>query len=274
MRERIFLRKRKVMFRRGASILPSLFTLGNMLLGYMAVIAAIKGHFEHSVNFCLAAGILDMVDGRIARMTGTSSEFGKELDSLADFLSFGIAPALILYFWGFSELGRFGWLFAFLLPLGGAIRLARFNVQAQVVDKRFFVGLPIPAAAAAALFPLYFLDSDFLERLKSYSHNAALAIKGATLAYVIIIAFFMVSTIKYRSFKDLDIGKRKPAPFFFFLMIFIIIIVIFPQGVLLSLAVAYLFSGPFVFLIEKISKKFTRKKEKNEETIDEEQAKV
>lgn len=265
MKERDFVRKRKIMFRRGASILPSLFTLGNMLLGYMAVISAIKGNFEHSVNLCLAAGILDMLDGRIARMTGTSSEFGKELDSLSDFLSFGIAPALILYFWGFSELGKFGWLFAFLLPLAGGIRLARFNVQAQVVDKRFFVGLPIPAAAAAALFPLYFLDADFLERVKSLSHNGALAIKTVALAYVILIAFMMVSTVKYRSFKDFDMAKRKPAPFFFFLMIFIIIIVLYPQGVLLSIALAYLFSGPFSLLAEKIFRKSHKKELKQEE---------
>ncbi|MCX7829663.1 MAG: CDP-diacylglycerol--serine O-phosphatidyltransferase [Acidobacteria bacterium] len=255
MKDRLIFKNKKIMFRRGASILPSLFTLANMLLGYMAVISAIKGNFEHSVNLCLVAGILDMLDGRIARMTGTSSEFGKELDSLADFLSFGIAPALILYFWGFSELGKFGWLFAFLLPLAGAIRLARFNVQAQIVDKRFFVGLPIPAAAAAALFPLYFLDADFLAKIKSFSHFVFLAIKTSALAYVILIAFMMVSTVKYRSFKDLDISKRKPAPFFFFLMIFIIIIVLYPQGVLLSIAVAYLLSGPFSLFVEKIFRK-------------------
>lgn len=269
MRERIFFRKRKIMFRKGASILPSLFTLGNMLLGYMAIISAIKGNFEHSVNFCLAAGILDMFDGRIARMTGTTSEFGKELDSLADFLSFGIAPALILYFWGFSELGRFGWLFAFLLPLGGGIRLARFNVQSQVIDKRFFVGLPIPAAAAAAIFPLYFLDTGFLERVKSYSYTVAISIKSATLIYVVLIAFFMVSTIKYRSFKEFDMRKRKPAPFFFFLMIFIIIVVIYPQGVLLSLAVVYMFSGPISLLIERVFKKPLERTKTEEETKDE-----
>lgn len=270
MKEKEFNRKKKIMFRRGASILPSLFTLGNMLLGYMAVISATKGNFEHSVNLCLAAGILDMLDGRIARMTGTSSIFGKELDSLSDFLSFGIAPALILYFWGFSELGKFGWLFAFLLPLAGGIRLARFNVQAQVVDKKFFVGLPTPAAAAAAIFPLYFIDSNSLEKIKSFSHNVALGIKTAALAYVIFIAFLMVSTVKYRSFKDFDMSKRKPAPFFFFLMIFIIIIVLYPQGVLLSIAVGYLFSGPISLLIEKIFRKSPQKELKQEEKKDNE----
>lgn len=244
------------MFKRGASILPSIFTLFNMLLGYMAIISATKGNFENSVNFFLVAGILDLLDGRIARMTGTSSEFGKELDSLADFLSFGVAPALILYFWGFAELGKFGWLFVFLLPVAGAIRLARFNVQTQIVDKRFFVGLPIPAAAASALFPLYFIDNEFFQTVKSYySHQAILIIKAIALIYVVVIAFLMVSTIKYRSFKDFDIKKRKPAPFFFFLMIFIVVIVLHPQAVLLLLSLIYLFSGPMFVIYERMFKK-------------------
>lgn len=254
--KRRFFRNQKVMFKRGASILPSIFTLFNMLLGYMAIIFATKGNFENSVNLCLVAGILDLLDGRIARMTGTSSEFGKELDSLADFLSFGIAPALILYYWGFSELGKFGWLFVFLLPVAGAIRLARFNIQTQIVDKHFFVGLPIPAAAASALFPLYFLDNEFLQKIKSdYSHQAILGIKAIALIYVVVIAFLMVSTIKYRSFKDFDIKRRKPAPFFFFLMFFIVVIVLHPQAVLLILSLIYLFSGPVFVIYERLFKK-------------------
>jgi CDP-diacylglycerol---serine O-phosphatidyltransferase len=254
MRQKFNFKRRQIPFKRGAAILPSLFTLGNMFLGYVAIILAYKGDIENAVNLVLLAGILDTVDGRIARMTGTSSDFGRELDSLADFLSFGIAPALILYFWGFSELGRLGWLFVFLLPVGGAIRLARFNIQAQVMDKRFFVGLPIPAAAAAAVFPLYFLDADFLDRIRNSSHVLLLTLKTSALMYVVVVAFFMVSRIKYRSFKELDARERKPAPFFFFVALFVVAVVIWYQLVLLVTSIVYLLSGPAALLVEKLKK--------------------
>jgi CDP-diacylglycerol---serine O-phosphatidyltransferase len=254
MARKFELKHKKIPFRRGASILPSLFTLGNMFLGYYAIILAYKGNFENAVDMVLLAGILDMMDGRIARMTGTTSEFGKELDSLADFLSFGIAPALILYFWGFSELGRFGWLFVFLLPFAGAIRLARFNIQAQVMDKRFFVGLPIPAAAAASLFPLYYLDADFLKMIRDSSHTLLISVKTTALLYVVLVAFFMVSRIKYRSFKELDVRQRMPYPFFFFVALFVVAIVLRYQLVLLIIALVYLLSGPISYLIDKLQK--------------------
>lgn len=256
LKDGMSVRKKKVMFRRGASILPSVFTLLNMFFGYLAILYAIKGNIEHSVNLVLLAGIIDLLDGRIARMTGTSSEFGKELDSLSDFLSFGIAPALILYFWGFSGIGRFGSFLVFLLPLAGGIRLARFNILTSVVDKRYFVGLPIPSAAAAALLPLYFLDKTFLENIKAYSHSTLVTIKFVCLFYVVLIAFLMVSTIKYRSFKDFDIKQRKPAPFFFFLMFFFILILLWPFTMLLIMAEIYLFSGPMSYLYERLKAKF------------------
>jgi CDP-diacylglycerol--serine O-phosphatidyltransferase len=258
--DRKALRKRKIMFKRGASILPSLFTLGNMFCGYVAVISAIKGNIEHSINFLLLALILDSLDGRIARMTGTSSDFGKELDSLADFLSFGVAPALILYFWGFAELDKFGWLLVFLLPLAAGIRLARFNIQTPIVDKRYFVGLPTPAATAAALFPLYFLDKDLLEKVRSDSHTMLLIIKFSALFYVVLIAFAMVSKVRYRSFKDLDFRQRKPAPFFFFVMFFVLLFFLWPEAMLLIIAVTYLLSGQVSYLYEKIRFKLLKKK--------------
>lgn len=254
MSHRFSLRRKQIQLRRGVSILPSLFTLGNMFLGYYGIMFAIKGNFEAAVDMCLLAGILDMVDGRIARMTGTTSDFGKELDSLADFLSFGIAPVLILYFWGFSELGKFGWLFAFLLPLGGAIRLARFNIQGQVMDKRYFVGLPIPAAAAAALFPLYYLDAAFLEKIRANSHVLLISLKTITLAYVVLVAFLMVSKIKYRSFKELDMRKRMPAPFLFFLAVFVILVILRYQLIFLIIALVFMASGPLSYLLEKLRK--------------------
>src|SRR6186713_1946863 len=135
-------------FRRGAAILPSLFTIGNLFLGFWAMVRTIHGQYAEAAPLIFWAILLDVLDGRIARMTGTTSEFGAELDSLADVVSFGVAPALLAYSWGFSTLPRVGWLVAFLFVVCGALRLARFNVQKSSVDGRYFVGLPIPAAAA------------------------------------------------------------------------------------------------------------------------------
>ncbi len=224
---------RPIPIRRGVAALPSLFTVANMFCGYYAIILGSKHRFEWAVTLVIMAGILDSLDGRIARMTGTSSEFGKELDSLSDFLSFGLAPALILYHWGFADLGRTGWLFAFLLPVAGALRLARFNVQAAKVDKRYFVGLPIPAGAAAAVLPLYFLPEGLPP-----------AFKAAALAYVVALSWLMVSTIRYRSFKEFDWRERRPSRLVFVLALVLVLVALYPTLILLLLAVGYALSGP------------------------------
>ena len=130
--------------RRGVALLPSLFTLANMFCGYACVIYAMRGEYETAAPFIGIAVVLDMLDGRIARMTGTASEFGVQFDSMADVVSFGMAPAALTFAWGLSSLGRLGWAAAFLFVTGAALRLARFNVQTAVADKRFFVGLPSP----------------------------------------------------------------------------------------------------------------------------------
>jgi len=234
-----------VPLQRGVAILPSLFTLANMLAGYYAIIAAVKGDFDLAVTMVVIAGILDSLDGRIARMTGTTSEFGKELDSLSDFLSFGIAPALILYHWGFGELGRWGWLLAFLLPVGGALRLARFNIQSKSGDKRFFVGLPIPAAAAAAVLPLYYMP-DAQEEL-------TLWLKRASVLYVVTLAFLMVSQIKYRSFKDLDVKERRPYQMVFILAILLVLVLMNHRAVLLAMALVYASSGPLGWVWDRLT---------------------
>ena len=127
---------------------PSLFTTANLFLGFWAIIRTLHGRFEEAAPLIGWAIVLDLLDGRIARLTGTTSEFGGELDSLADVISFGVAPALLAYLWAFQSLERLGWLVAFLFVMCGTLRLARFNVQRHVVDSRYFVGLPIPAAAA------------------------------------------------------------------------------------------------------------------------------
>src|SRR5437667_5372124 len=143
-------------FRRGAAILPSLFTTGNLFLGFWAIVKTLHGEYEEAAPLIGWAIVLDMLDGRIARLTGTASEFGGELDSLADVISFGVAPALLVYCWAFASVPRAGWLAAFLFVTCGALRLARFNVQRHVVDGRWFVGLPIPAAAAQIAATIHF----------------------------------------------------------------------------------------------------------------------
>src|SRR5215467_15348996 len=135
--------------RRGVSLLPSLFTMGNMFCGYACIVYAMRGDFETAALFIGIAIVLDMLDGRIARLTGTASDFGVELDSLADVISFGVAPAILSFAWGLLPLGRLGWLAGFLFVTAAAMRLARFNLQANAGgDKRYFVGMPSPAAAA------------------------------------------------------------------------------------------------------------------------------
>lgn len=228
--------RRPVPLRRGIAILPSLFTVANMLAGYYAIIAATRRDFDLAVTMIVIAGILDSLDGRIARMTGTTSEFGKELDSLSDFLSFGIAPALVLFHWGLGDLNRWGWLLAFLLPVGGALRLARFNVQAKVADKRYFVGLPIPAAAAAAVLPLYYLQDG--------QGDLPLWLKRAVVVYVVTLACLMVSLFRYRSMKDLDVRERRPPFIVFVLAAVFVLVLINPKAVLLTVALVYAASGP------------------------------
>ena len=136
-------------FQRGVYILPTLFTLGNMFCGYSCIVYAMRGEFETAAPFIGFAIVLDMLDGRIARLTGSASDFGAEIDSLADVISFGIAPAILSFSWGLQPLGRLGWLAGFLFLTAAAMRLARFNIQSGIGgDKRYFVGMPSPAAAA------------------------------------------------------------------------------------------------------------------------------
>lgn len=245
-------------FRRGVAILPSMFTVGNMFLGYFAIILAFHHQIEYAVTMIILAGVLDSLDGRIARMTGTESEFGKELDSLSDFLSFGVAPALVLFHWGFKDLGRTGWLFAFLLPVAGAMRLARFNVQAQVVDKRFFVGLPIPAAAAAAVLPLYFLPPGLTNVLNPEVLHWT---RIACLVYVVALSWLMVSRVRYRSFKDLDLRTQRSSALVFFIALMLILVALNPPAVLLAIAVTYALSGPLSWVWTRVFRRRPRDQE-------------
>src|SRR5262247_1694440 len=187
-------------FRRGVYILPSLFTLGNMFCGYACIVYAMRGEFETAAPFIGFAIVLDMLDGRIARLTGAESDFGLQFDSLADVISFGLAPAILSFTWGLQPLGRLGWAAGFLFVTGAAIRLARFNIQsASGGDKRYFVGMPSPAAAGIVASTVYVYPWGLQD------YRAALPV----LAIVAVPALLMVSTIRFRSFKTIDLKIRR-----------------------------------------------------------------
>ena len=220
--------------RRGVYLLPSLMTLGSMFCGYTCIVHAIHGEFESAAPYIGFAIILDMLDGRIARMTGTTSAFGVEFDSLADIISFGVAPAILSFAWGLTSLGRLGSAAGFLFVAAAAIRLARFNIQsAGGGDKRYFVGMPSPAAAsipAATVFAYPWGLYDYRQALLA-------------LVMVLVPALLMVSTIRFRSFKTFDSQTRRPYTVLIFIAAGIMLIATHPRFVLVLMAYGYLAFG-------------------------------
>jgi CDP-diacylglycerol--serine O-phosphatidyltransferase len=227
-------RPRRYRFRRGVYLLPSLLTMGNMFCGYACVVYAMRGEYETAAPFIGFAVVLDMLDGRIARLTGTTSEFGVEFDSMADIISFGMAPAILSFQWGLSALGRLGWAAGFLFVAAAAMRLARFNIQSgSGGDKRYFVGMPSPAAAAIPAATVYAYPWGL------YDYREALP----ALVMVLVPAVLMVSTIRFRSFKTLDSRARRPYTVLIFVAAGIVLIATHPQAMLVFIAYGYLASG-------------------------------
>ncbi len=220
--------------RRGASLVPALFTTGNLFLGFWSIVRSFSGQHAEAAQCILGAGVLDALDGRIARLTGTTSEFGAELDSLSDVISFGVAPAVLAYSWGLSAAPRAGWLAAFLFVMCGALRLARFNVQRHVVDSRFFVGLPIPLAAAPLATLVMFVPGPLNERWEAL----------LVMALVVILGLLMVSTLRYRSFKDIDLRRRRSYVSLLGIALLFLLVALHPEWVLLAGASGYAVSGP------------------------------
>lgn len=218
--------------RHGVAILPSLFTLANLFCGWSCVVYAMRGELETAAPFIGVAIVLDMLDGRIARMTGTASEFGLQLDSLADIVSFGLAPAVLAYAWGLAPLGRLGWAVGFLFVTAAALRLARFNIQ-KITDKRYFVGLASPAAGALIAATVFYYPVGLPE--KPLAYLAALL--------VLVPALLMVSTIRFRSFKTIDFGVRRRYQTLILLAAFVGLLITYPQLVLLTMAYVYLASA-------------------------------
>jgi CDP-diacylglycerol--serine O-phosphatidyltransferase len=221
-------------FRRGVYLLPSLFTIGNLFCGYACVVYAMRGEYETAAPFIGFAVVLDMLDGRIARMTGTDSEFGVQFDSMADVISFGVAPAILSFAWGLSPLGRLGWAAGFMFVTAAAMRLARFNIQAASGgDKRYFVGMPSPAAAGIPAATVYVYPLGF------HDYRDALPV----LAMVLVPAVLMVSTIRFRSFKTIDLQSRRPYTVLILIAAAITLITTHPRFVLVAIAYSYLASG-------------------------------
>lgn len=224
--------------RRGVYLLPAVFTTGNLLAGYFCIIESARSHFDHAALLIVLAGVLDTLDGRIARLTATTSEFGEQYDSLADIVSFGLAPALLAYFWALTPLRRIGWLVAFLFVVCAATRLARFNIQKGSADKRWFVGLPSPAAAgaiASLVLAVGSADSD-----PSTSVFAAVVVAG--------VAALMVSRYRYRAFKDLNLRIRRSSVWVLVIAAALVAILAEPRFTLLAMAVVYVGSAPVTHL--------------------------
>jgi len=219
--------------RRGIYFIPSAFTVGNIFCGYYAIISSMQGFLELAAVLIGFAILLDTLDGRIARMANATSEFGREFDSLADVISFGVAPGVLAYTWGLKLWPRVGWLACFLFLICGTMRLARFNIQQKAVDKRFFVGLPIPAAAAAIASLVFMLPEPLADR-----HETILP-----LLLVVGLALLMVSTLRYYAFKDVDFRNRQPYVAILLVALFFIVISSHPQVVLLAMSSVYVLSG-------------------------------
>lgn len=225
---------------RGIYLLPNLFTTGCLFAGFFAIVAAMGGRFEAAAVAIFVAMIMDGLDGRVARLTNTQSEFGAEYDSLADMVSFGLAPALVMYVWALSDLGKLGWLGAFIYTAGTALRLARFNTQVGRADKRYFQGLASPAAAALVA-GMVWVGQDYLIEGRNVSYLA--------LVITILIGLLMVSNVRYRSFKDLDLKGKVPFVAILVVVLVFVLVSIDPPQVLFAVFALYALSGPVLTLV-------------------------
>ncbi len=221
--------------RRSIYLLPNLFTTAGLFAGFYAIVAGMQGRFEAAAVAIFVAMLMDGLDGRIARLTHTQSDFGKEYDSLSDMVSFGLAPALVIYSWSLSQLDKFGWLAAFVYAACAALRLARFNVQQGGADKRYFKGLASPAAAAL-IAGMVWLGHDFS---LTASHT-----KFPAFIITLTVSALMVSNIRYYSFKDLNLKGEVRFVTVLAVMLIFVLIAIAPPQVLFGVFFLYALSGP------------------------------
>ncbi|PCI37218.1 MAG: CDP-diacylglycerol--serine O-phosphatidyltransferase [Thiotrichales bacterium] len=233
----------------GVYLLPNLFTTAALFAGFYAIVAALKGaslqdtsYFEHAAIALFVAMIMDSVDGRVARLTGTVSDFGAQYDSLSDMLCFGVTPALVTYSWALSTLGKLGWLAAFVYTAATALRLARFNIQSEEQDKKYFIGLPCPAAAAV-IASMVWLGVEFAMPGKILSVIVAIV--------TVIMALCQVSSFKYYSFKDLGLKGNVPFVAVLVVVLMFTLIAFDPPRILGAVFLTYALSGPCLWLYDK-----------------------
>ncbi|VAX11723.1 CDP-diacylglycerol--serine O-phosphatidyltransferase [hydrothermal vent metagenome] len=227
--------------RRGIYLLPNLFTTATLFGGFYAILAAMDGRFEAAAIAIFLAMVADALDGRVARMTNTQTDFGAEYDSLADMVAFGLAPALVVYLWALNGLGKFGWLVAFVYTAGTALRLARFNTQVGIADKRYFQGLASPSAAAVLAGGVWVgVDN---------------GIAGADVVWVaaiitLVAGLLMVSNIRFSSFKEVDFRGKVPFVVLVAVMLGFAVVLWQPPLVFFLLFLGYAISGPILTLTQ------------------------
>lgn len=235
--------------RRGIYLLPNLFTTGALFSGFYAIVAGMDGKFAIAAIAIFVAMVLDGLDGRVARLTNTQSKFGAEYDSLSDMVSFGVAPALVMFSWALKDLGKFGWAVAFIYVACAALRLARFNTQIDTADKNYFSGLASPAAAAVVAAAVWVCAEEGWVGAQLPIGMALVA--GALTA---VMGFLMISSIKYNSFKGLDLRGRVPFVVMLLVVVGFGIFMIGQERALLFGFLVYALSGPVAIFYKKTRK--------------------
>jgi CDP-diacylglycerol--serine O-phosphatidyltransferase len=248
----------KIKTKRGIYLLPSIITTFALFAGFYSIVASINGDFTLAAISIMVAMLWDTLDGRVARLTNTQSAFGAEYDSLSDLVSFGVAPALLVYEWSLSDLGRFGWLAAFIYLACAALRLARFNTQVGATDKRYFQGLPSPASAGviASMIWLKFWNFEYFDiGVVSLSYYIGVTI-------TILCGLLMVSNVRYFSFKEFDSTDKASFRFLLLIVLSLIVLLYKPNIVLFSAFFIYMLSGPFITIFGINKRRQQKKKDR------------
>lgn len=241
--------------KRGVYLLPNVLTTFGLFAGFFAIILATKGQYSDAAIAIFVAMVFDGLDGRVARLTNTQSAFGEQYDSMADMLSFCVAPALLMYFWQFGDLGKVGWLGAFVYTAAGALRLARFNTQIGVEDKRYFQGLPSPAAAALIAGIVWTKESIGITDYDQYL---------TLVSWIILVSagVLMVSNIRYYSFKEINLKGRSSFKLLLIATLIIIVVTLWPSAILFVFFFAYAISGLIMTMVEVRKKRQLKKRAK------------
>jgi len=246
--------------RRGIYLLPNLFTTAGLFAGFYGIVSGMNSQFEAAAIAIFIAMVMDGLDGRIARLTNTQSDFGVEYDSLSDMISFGLAPSLIMYQWALSGMGKLGWLAAFVYTASTALRLARFNTQAGSVDKKFFQGLPSPAAAALLAGMIWLGETQTFVDVTNLTIFA--------FPVTVVAGILMVSNIRYYSLKQIDFKGRIPFVGILLLVLLFVFIASEPPLVLFSIALVYAISGPVMTLLFIRKHRASRKLQESSDKLD------